>query len=178
FTFDGRYHRADNAVNHPPALQEPRPPVFVGGKGDRLIQVAVEHADGWNTCWVWTPDAYRERLALLEPSSPKAGPDPPTLAPPRPRAPVRRDARPPARRCRSRNPRRMERRPARGHRRRGARPTGGMGRARRRDARRRGRPVAVLGHHARRRGAARPRAPFLLSTVSWAADGLRPAGKG
>ena len=21
-----------------------------------------EHADGWNTCWVWTPDAYRERL--------------------------------------------------------------------------------------------------------------------
>ena len=23
-------------------------------------------ADGWNTCWVWTPDAYRERLDVLE----------------------------------------------------------------------------------------------------------------
>src|SRR6266545_4592264 len=39
-TFDGRYHRAAGAVNRPPAVQEPRPPVFVGGKGDRLIQLA------------------------------------------------------------------------------------------------------------------------------------------
>src|SRR5262249_28066122 len=59
FTFDGRYHRADNAVNHPPALQEPRPPVFVGGKGDRLIQVAGGPADRVETRWGGTPDANR-----------------------------------------------------------------------------------------------------------------------
>jgi probable F420-dependent oxidoreductase len=79
FTFDGRYHRADHAVNRPSAVQEPRPPVFVGGKGDRLIQVAVEHADGWNTCWVWTPDAYRDRLDVVERSCEKVGRDPDTL---------------------------------------------------------------------------------------------------
>jgi probable F420-dependent oxidoreductase len=79
FTFDGRYHRAENAVNHPPAVQEPRPPVFVGGKGDRLIQVAVEHADGWNTCWVWTPDSYRGRLDVVERSCEKVGRDPTTV---------------------------------------------------------------------------------------------------
>jgi probable F420-dependent oxidoreductase len=79
FTFDGRYHRAENAVNRPPALQDPRPPVFVGGKGDRLIQVAVEHADGWNTCWVWTPDAYRDRLDVVERSCDKVGRDPDTV---------------------------------------------------------------------------------------------------
>ena len=79
FTFDGRYHRAQNAVNRPPALQEPRPPVFVGGKGDRLIQLAVEHADGWNTCWVWTPDAYRDRLDVVERSCDKVGRDPDTV---------------------------------------------------------------------------------------------------
>lgn len=79
FTFDGRYHRAQNAVNRPPALQEPRPPVFVGGKGDRLIQLAVEHADGWNTCWVWTPDAYRDRLDVFERSCDKVGRDPDTV---------------------------------------------------------------------------------------------------
>jgi probable F420-dependent oxidoreductase len=79
FTFDGRYHRAHDAVNRPAALQEPRPPVFVGGKGDRLIQLAVEHADGWNTCWVWTPDAYRDRLDVLERSCEKTSRDPATV---------------------------------------------------------------------------------------------------
>jgi probable F420-dependent oxidoreductase len=78
-TYDGRYHRADGAVNRPPALQEPHPPVFVGGKGDRLIQVAVEHADGWNTCWIMTPEAYRGRLDVLERSCEKIGRDPATM---------------------------------------------------------------------------------------------------
>jgi len=64
-TFDGTYHRADGAVNVPAAVQEPRPPIIVGGKGDRLLSVVAELADGWNTCWVWTPDAYRERLGVL-----------------------------------------------------------------------------------------------------------------
>ncbi|HEX7166095.1 MAG TPA: LLM class flavin-dependent oxidoreductase, partial [Acidimicrobiales bacterium] len=41
------------------------PPVWVGGKGDRLLDVAARHADGWNTVWAWTPDAYRERLGVL-----------------------------------------------------------------------------------------------------------------
>jgi alkanesulfonate monooxygenase SsuD/methylene tetrahydromethanopterin reductase-like flavin-dependent oxidoreductase (luciferase family) len=66
FTFDGAHHRALDAPNLPRAVQEPRPRVFVGGKGNRLLRVAAEHADGWNTCWVWTPEAYRERLAVLE----------------------------------------------------------------------------------------------------------------
>jgi probable F420-dependent oxidoreductase len=79
FTFDGRYHRANGAVNRPPALQDPGPPVFVGGKGDRLIQLAVEHAEGWNTCWIWTPDAYRGRLDVLERSCEKVGRDPATM---------------------------------------------------------------------------------------------------
>jgi alkanesulfonate monooxygenase SsuD/methylene tetrahydromethanopterin reductase-like flavin-dependent oxidoreductase (luciferase family) len=65
FTFDGRYHVALGARCDPPPLQRPRPPVFVGGKGDRLLDVVAYHADGWNTCWVWTRDAYRERLDAL-----------------------------------------------------------------------------------------------------------------
>ncbi len=78
-TFDGRFHRADGALNLPPAVQQPRPPVFVGGKGDRLIQLAVDEADGWNTCWVWTPDAYRERLEVLDAACDRAGRDPSTV---------------------------------------------------------------------------------------------------
>jgi len=78
-TFDGRYHRAVEARNLPPALQEPRPRVFVGGKGDRLIALAAAHADGWNTCWVWTPDAYRARLDVLAAACERADRDPATV---------------------------------------------------------------------------------------------------
>lgn len=79
-TFEGRFHRAKDAVVDPPPIQEPRPPVFVGGKGDRLLRVAVEHADGWNTCWVWTPAAYRGRLAVAERACAEAGRDAATLS--------------------------------------------------------------------------------------------------
>ena len=78
-TYDGRFHRAAGARNMPGSLQQPRPRVFVGGKGDRLLRVAAEHADGWNTCWVWTPDAYRERVRVLEEACTRVGRDPATV---------------------------------------------------------------------------------------------------
>jgi alkanesulfonate monooxygenase SsuD/methylene tetrahydromethanopterin reductase-like flavin-dependent oxidoreductase (luciferase family) len=77
--YDGRHHRARGAVNLPPALQVPRPRVFVGGKGDRLLGLVAEHADGWNTCWAWTPDDYRERLAVLDAACERVGRDPATV---------------------------------------------------------------------------------------------------
>lgn len=72
--FEGRYH-------HVHATSEPRPrqarvPVFVGGKGDRLLRLAARHADGWNTCWTWTPEAYRERAAALDAACERVGRDP------------------------------------------------------------------------------------------------------
>jgi probable F420-dependent oxidoreductase len=75
-THDGRFHRAYDARNQPPALQRPTPPIIVGGKGDRLLRLVAELADGWNTCWVWTPDAYRERLEVLARACDAVGRDP------------------------------------------------------------------------------------------------------
>jgi alkanesulfonate monooxygenase SsuD/methylene tetrahydromethanopterin reductase-like flavin-dependent oxidoreductase (luciferase family) len=80
FTYEGRYHRAREAPNRPPARQSPRPPVFVGGKGDRLLRLVAERADGWNTCWAWTPDAYRERLGVLEEACASVGRQPATVS--------------------------------------------------------------------------------------------------
>jgi len=78
-SFDGQYHRAAGARCLPPAVQSPRPPVFVGGKGDRLLRLAVEHADGWNTCWSWTPEAYRDRLDVVARECERIGRDPASL---------------------------------------------------------------------------------------------------
>jgi probable F420-dependent oxidoreductase len=75
-TFDGEHHRARGARNQPPALQQPRPPIIVGGKGDRLLALVADQADGWNTCWVWTPDDYRGRIAVLERACDAVGRDP------------------------------------------------------------------------------------------------------
>lgn len=78
-TFAGTHHQAHQAVVDPPAVQTPRPPLFVGGKGDRVLRAVADLADGWNTCWVWTPDAYRERLGALERACEAAGRDPSTV---------------------------------------------------------------------------------------------------
>jgi alkanesulfonate monooxygenase SsuD/methylene tetrahydromethanopterin reductase-like flavin-dependent oxidoreductase (luciferase family) len=79
FTYEGEHHRARNACNDPASLQQPRPRVFVGGKGDRLLQIAAAQADGWNTCWVWTTDAYRERLDELNDACARVDRDPATM---------------------------------------------------------------------------------------------------
>jgi alkanesulfonate monooxygenase SsuD/methylene tetrahydromethanopterin reductase-like flavin-dependent oxidoreductase (luciferase family) len=66
----------EDAPCKPQPVQRPRPPIVVGGRGDRLLEVAARHADGWNTVWAFTPDAYRERLAVFEAACERAGRDP------------------------------------------------------------------------------------------------------
>jgi alkanesulfonate monooxygenase SsuD/methylene tetrahydromethanopterin reductase-like flavin-dependent oxidoreductase (luciferase family) len=78
-SFEGRWYRVREAPNRPPAVQRPSPPLIVGGKGDRLLRLVAERADGWNTCWVWTPDAYRQRVAVLDRACEAVGRDPATV---------------------------------------------------------------------------------------------------
>src|SRR6185369_1167120 len=59
-TLDGTYHRAHHAVVDPPACQVPRPPLFVGGKGDRVIRTAVEYFGRLNHRLIWAPGPVRE----------------------------------------------------------------------------------------------------------------------
>jgi alkanesulfonate monooxygenase SsuD/methylene tetrahydromethanopterin reductase-like flavin-dependent oxidoreductase (luciferase family) len=50
--------------------------VWVGGKGDRLVELAGRYADGWNTAWIWTPEDWSGRAALLDMACERAGRDP------------------------------------------------------------------------------------------------------
>ena len=72
-SFSGRFFHADQAPVRPGPVQRPRPPLWVGGGGDRLLGVVARAADGWNTCWSMTPEAYRERLAVLAAACQRAG---------------------------------------------------------------------------------------------------------
>jgi probable F420-dependent oxidoreductase len=76
FSFDGRYERAEQARCLPLPVQRPSPPVWVGGKGDRLLALAGAVADGWNTAWIWSPEDWAARSALVDAACEKAGRDP------------------------------------------------------------------------------------------------------
>jgi probable F420-dependent oxidoreductase len=75
-SFSGRFYRADQAPVVPGPVQRPRPPLWVGGRGDRLLGVVARAADGWNLCWAVTPEDYQERLGVLAAACGRAGRDP------------------------------------------------------------------------------------------------------
>lgn len=54
-------------------------PIWYGGKGDRLVELAARHADGWNTVWAWTPEAYGRKLEILRRACDDVGRDPAEL---------------------------------------------------------------------------------------------------
>jgi probable F420-dependent oxidoreductase len=72
-SFRGRFYRAERAPVIPGPVQRPRPPLWVGGRGDRLLGVVARAADGWNVVWSVTPEAYRERLGVLGAACERAG---------------------------------------------------------------------------------------------------------
>jgi alkanesulfonate monooxygenase SsuD/methylene tetrahydromethanopterin reductase-like flavin-dependent oxidoreductase (luciferase family) len=49
FAFEGRYYRTREAAMGPPSVQQPRPPITVGGQSPTVLRVAAERADCWNT---------------------------------------------------------------------------------------------------------------------------------
>ena len=76
FSYEGRHYRTVDARCLPRPVQRPRPPIWLGGKGDRLLDLCARKADGWNTVWVWTHDDYHRRLEVLDRACERAGRDP------------------------------------------------------------------------------------------------------
>jgi len=62
--FEGRWYRCDGTEDCPTPLQEPRPPIWVGGRGLNLLRVAARYADAWNAPLL-TPEELTERAGRL-----------------------------------------------------------------------------------------------------------------
>jgi alkanesulfonate monooxygenase SsuD/methylene tetrahydromethanopterin reductase-like flavin-dependent oxidoreductase (luciferase family) len=79
-TFAGRYHSVDDAVLLPPAGR--RPPLMVGGDGERLLAATLPHVDAWNA---WfdrfgnRPEGFVALSARVDAACERAGRDPATL---------------------------------------------------------------------------------------------------
>jgi alkanesulfonate monooxygenase SsuD/methylene tetrahydromethanopterin reductase-like flavin-dependent oxidoreductase (luciferase family) len=64
-TFAGRWYSGDGTEDCPRPLQRPRPPIWIGGRGDALLRVAARHADAWNAPLL-RPDDVATRAARLK----------------------------------------------------------------------------------------------------------------
>jgi F420-dependent oxidoreductase-like protein len=78
-TFHGEHYRVDGAICRPGPRQSPRPPLWVGGKGDLTLRTAARHADGWNFSWVTSLDTYEERASAADEACTQAERDPASL---------------------------------------------------------------------------------------------------
>lgn len=47
-SFDGEHYRIDDALNNPKPVQDPHPPIVIGGAGPKILRLAARHADEWN----------------------------------------------------------------------------------------------------------------------------------
>jgi alkanesulfonate monooxygenase SsuD/methylene tetrahydromethanopterin reductase-like flavin-dependent oxidoreductase (luciferase family) len=50
---------------------------MIGGGGEKVtLRLVARHADGWNTVWAWTPEAYGDRARALDRACEREGRDP------------------------------------------------------------------------------------------------------
>src|SRR5262249_9593965 len=63
--FDGRYYRLRGGLCRPRPVQSPRPPIVVGGAGEkRMLRLVAEEADIWN-CSAANYAQLEKKLAVL-----------------------------------------------------------------------------------------------------------------
>ena len=47
-TFEGDHYTIDGAYNEPKPIQDPHPPIMIGGGGPRMLRVMAKYGDEWN----------------------------------------------------------------------------------------------------------------------------------
>jgi probable F420-dependent oxidoreductase len=63
-SFEGRFHRFKDVAIAPRPLQQPRPPIWVGGRSDAALRRTARFAEGW-LAYMATADRIRESMAKI-----------------------------------------------------------------------------------------------------------------
>src|SRR4051812_43591193 len=74
--FQGEWYRLENAIANPKPVQQPYPPIWIGGTGERkTLRVVAEHADVWN-CFELEVEEARRLQGVLDAHCDAVGRDP------------------------------------------------------------------------------------------------------
>ena len=75
-TYEGRYQHLVDARCNPPSVQRPRPPLVIGGNGERrTLRTAARFADHWNFLGL-PPDGFARKRDILYEHCADVGRDP------------------------------------------------------------------------------------------------------
>ena len=64
-SFSGKYFKVNGAICNPKPIQRPYPPLWIGGSGERTIEIAAKHANGWNY-GLCSYEEYVAKLSMLK----------------------------------------------------------------------------------------------------------------
>jgi F420-dependent oxidoreductase-like protein len=77
-SFEGRYYRLDGATYNPRPVQKPRPPLWIGGGGEKLmLPLIARRADVWHG--FGSPSSFARKSRLLDELAQKANRDPASI---------------------------------------------------------------------------------------------------
>jgi alkanesulfonate monooxygenase SsuD/methylene tetrahydromethanopterin reductase-like flavin-dependent oxidoreductase (luciferase family) len=78
-TFEGRHYQVHDLPNLPPAVQQPRPPIHIGGAGERFtLPLVARYADVWNVP-TYAVGEWERKVAVIEAECERIGRDPGTI---------------------------------------------------------------------------------------------------
>lgn len=72
----GRHYQLTDALANPKPLQQPHPPIVVGGEKPKMLRVIARHANEWNVPSHGDVDAWANTSALLDEACADVGRDP------------------------------------------------------------------------------------------------------
>ena len=76
-TFQGRYYSLEQSVNEPKPVQQPHPPVLIGGHGERhLLRSVAVHADICNIGFEMSLEEHRSKMEIVQRHCDDLGRDP------------------------------------------------------------------------------------------------------
>jgi F420-dependent oxidoreductase-like protein len=77
--FTGRYYTLTRARCNPQPIQQPTPPIWIGGQGEKVtLRIVAQRADGWDMDMA-PLDTYRRKLEILADHCQRLGRDPATV---------------------------------------------------------------------------------------------------
>lgn len=74
-SYHGTYVNFDNATIYPKPVQQPRPPIWIGGQADKSLDMVADYADGWLSFWI-SPEQFPNAIAEVRRRLEQRGRDP------------------------------------------------------------------------------------------------------